>query len=240
MESLKQSGKLWREIIQRIAAGESQAELARLHGMSIGQFRYRLKKQLEELGQAVQETAVATAETQEETIELDPSFFDETWTRNSNRNRLVLMVKEPTTLFAYWEVNELRKRLVSEHFQAEWTNLSFDLQVYDVTDIQFDGYNAHKVDRVAVHPNGDHYYLHHLHPRRRYLVDFGTTTLSGRFFTILRSNVVETPPLAEGGAVPSVRFAALQPAETELQMLREPWHEQFDGYSLQQEKGGRL
>lgn len=239
MES-QQSDKMWREIIQRIAAGESQTELARQHGMSIGQFRYRLKKHAEELGQAVHETAVATAETHEEAIELDPSFFNETWTRNSNRNRLVLMVKEPTILFAYWEVNELRKRLVSEHFQTEWTNLPFYLQVYDVTDIQFDGYNAHAVDRVAVHPNGDNYYLHHLQPQRRYLVDLGTTTLAGRFFTILRSNVVEMPPLAEGGAVPTVRFAALEPVEPELPMLREAWHEQFDGYSIRQAKGGRL
>ncbi|MGB8954187.1 MAG: DUF4912 domain-containing protein [Tumebacillaceae bacterium] len=240
MESLKQSDKLWREIIHRIEAGESQTELARLHGMSIGQFRYRLKKHVEELGQAVQETAVATAETEEETIEIDPSFCNETWTRNSNRNRLVLMVKEPTILFAYWEVNELRKRLVSEHFQTEWTNLPFYLQVYDVSDIQFDGYNAHTVDRVAVHPNGDNYYLHHVQPQRRYLADFGTTTLAGRFFTILRSNVVETPPLDKGGAVSAVRFATLQPAEPELPMLREPWHEQFDGYSLQQSKGGQM
>ena len=240
MESQNLTDKMWSEITRRMDAGESQSELARMHGMSIGQFRYRLKKYLEGQGLAAQESVVATVEAEEVMVELDQAHLDESWTRASNRNRLVLMVKDATTLFAYWELNELRKRLVSEHFQAEWTNLPCSLQLYDVTDIHFDGYNAHATHRIGVDPNGDNYYLHHLLPGRRYLVDFGITTLSGRFFTILRSNIAETPPPADGGAEPTVKFAALQPVEPELRMMREPWHEQFDGYSLQQGKGGHL
>ncbi|HWJ02045.1 MAG TPA: DUF4912 domain-containing protein, partial [Verrucomicrobiae bacterium] len=70
---------------------------------------------------------------------VDRSLQDEYWTRTRQTNRLVLLVKDPATIFAYWEVNDLRKRLIREHFQADWLELPFFLQLYDVTDIRFDG-----------------------------------------------------------------------------------------------------
>jgi hypothetical protein len=123
----------------------------------------------------------------------DESLFDESWQRRWQTNRLVLLVKEPTTVFAYWEVDEIRRKLISEHFQSDWSRLPFFLQLYDVTDILFDGSNAHSIRRIPVFPDSDNWYIHEVEPRRTYLLDFGTTTFHGNFFTILRSNVVETP-----------------------------------------------
>jgi hypothetical protein len=124
----------------------------------------------------------------------DESLFDESWKRHWQTNRLVLLVKEPTTIFAYWEVDEIRRKLISEHFQSDWSRLPFFLQLYDVTDILFDGSNAHSTRRIPVFPDSDNWYIHDVEPRRTYLLDFGTTTFHGNFFTILRSNVVTTPP----------------------------------------------
>ena len=42
---------------------------------------------------------------------------------------------------------------------------------------------------------------------RRYLVDFGTTTWHGHFFTLLRSNIVTTPPqMDDRMQEPQIRF----------------------------------
>ncbi|MFC4767613.1 DUF4912 domain-containing protein [Effusibacillus consociatus] len=258
----------WNQIISKLEAGESQSSIAKEYGMTRGQFRYRLKKYLEQQQKTVmRETAVTTTERKyvmnEINMEaLDPSLFDESWSRNSQTNRLVVMVKEPTALFAYWEIEEIRKRAISEHFQSAWTSLPFFLQVYDVTHIRFNGYNPNSTHRIPVQPMSDNWYIHGVEPGRNYQVDFGTTTLHGHFFTILRSNIVETPPVSDSRRKePFIRFGKLhtgndqglevsnqseqadpsfdfQTAIRQTSVLDQPWENLFDGYTLSGQKGG--
>lgn len=178
------------------------------------------------------------------------SLFDDSWRRSWMVNRLVLLVQAPTTLFVYWEVDDLRKQLISEHFQCGWTELPFFLQVYDVTDINFDGYNAHSMFRIQVHPLADHWFITGVQAERRYLVDFGTTTLAGKFFTVIRSNIEATPPTHYGRKFePYLRFATWpKPAGkgatvSKKRTIREPrleysWLSQFDGYTFVHAEGG--
>lgn len=254
----------WSDVQHRLEAGESQSSIARSMGLTRHQFTYRMRKWVQQQReQGAAETASAYAvETENASLRgpfalqadqefvLDTSFLDESWVRNRQRNRLVLMVKEPTTVFAYWEMDELRKRCLSEHFQSDWTQLPFFLQVYDVTDIYFNGSNAHSVQRIPVSPFSETWYLTGLQPGRRYLVDFGTTTWHGHFFTLLRSNIVTTPPQMDGQSYePSVRFGTLHGDHvdqvnersgrdrdslepTHELTVQESWQEQFDGYSL--------
>lgn len=123
----------------------------------------------------------------------DPSLWDETWDR-TNLNGLMLMVKDPTTIFAYWEVDATRRALISEHFKSAWSNLPLYLQLYDVSDRIFNGENAHSVRRIQVHPDSDNFYIHDVESQRYYILDLGTLTLSGTFFSILRSNALQMPP----------------------------------------------
>lgn len=185
----------------------------------------------------------------------DPSLFDESWTRTWQTNRLVAMAKEPDTLFVYWEVTDLRKTLIGEHFQSDWASLPFFLQLYDITHIHFNGYNAHSTRRIPVHPLSDNWYIHGLEPGRHYQVDFGTVTLRGEFFAVLRSNIVEAPlrPFTRANK-PSVRFGMPHwarehggdrqallygperlPVPVGPRRIPEPnppWLAGFDGYSL--------
>lgn len=190
---------------------------------------------------------------------------DVSWSRTSQSNRLVIMVKDPTTLFAYWEVDTLHKQIICEHFHTDWSQLQLLLQVYDVTDILFDGGNAHSTQRMQVHHSADSWYITQLNPGRRYLADFGTLTGKGQFFPLLRSNVVGTPPMADKIKLePSVKFAAIEQAGSELHnrvqitdeqaasekrtrasvglpsplQREETWRKQFDGYHLAGQKGG--
>jgi len=267
--------EFWKNMLDRIAGGESQSALAAASGLSIGQFRYRLRKHLESMsalaetaaareeGRAYDEQAAAVETPEREPcqpqseaqdslprLEVDPSLFDESWHRPVQSNALVLMVKEPRTLFAYWSVSDVRKDLVREHFQSPWEELPFYLQVYDVTDVHFDGTNAHDSQRIAVRHDHESWYLHDLQPGRRYLVDFGTTTWHGHFFTLLRSNIVQTPPdKQELRTEPSVRFGQVVPsgqrAKCEqieggelLPVADREWGGLFDGYTLSERKGG--
>jgi len=188
-------------------------------------------------------------------------LFDDSWTRKWEINRLVLMVRDPTRLFAYWEVDDLRKKLVSDHFQAEWDNLPFYLRLHDVSDLVFNGYNSHSVRPTKVHSQCDNWYLSDLRPGRSYVTDFGTTTWKGEFFALLRSNVIQTPPLPMYDMAPQVRFAPVHhsPADREevqreesksqkplqrgapalvlAQTLHWPFEQEFDGYRLGSQTG---
>lgn len=183
--------------------------------------------------------------------DLDSSIMDESWQRNWQVNRLVLLVKGPTTLFVYWEVDDLRKQLVCDHFQCTWTELPFFLQVYDVTELEFNGYNANSSFRIPVHPLSDHWVITGVQAERRYLVDFGTTTLTGGFFTIIRSNIDATPPPRSGRKLePYLRFATrpkLDRNETGITKkpivkspkMKDSWLRQFDGYTFVHAEGGQ-
>lgn len=166
-------------------------------------------------------------------------LFDDSWTRKWNVNRLVLMVRDPHRLFAYWEVDDLKKKLVSEHFQTEWDNLPFYLRIHDVTDLMFDGYNSHSVSLTRVHAQSDKWYLNEVSPERSYLADFGTTTSQGEFFALLRSNVVQTPPTPTFDMAPQVRFAPVhgiravaEAVQSAIPAPRWPFEQDFDGYRL--------
>lgn len=189
-------------------------------------------------------------------------LFDDSWTRKWNVNRLVLMVRDPHRLFAYWEVDDFKRKLVSEHFQTEWDNLPFYLRIHDVTDLMFDGYNSHSVSLIRVRPQSDNWYLNQVSSGRSYVADFGTTTWQGEFFALVRSNVVQTPPVptfdmatqvhlapayglrAVAGAVQAPQTEArlhnamsrlaeqAGPSQTPIQAPRWAFEQDFDGYRL--------
>lgn len=237
---------LWQHIVQRIEAGESRRSIAQEFGITEAQFRYRLRKYLAKEQAVLANVAACGDELQGNPY--DETLFDESWKRTWQTNRIVLMLKEPNTLFVYWEVDNLRKSLLAEHFQTGWANMPLFLQLSDVTLIDFNGYNAVSTRRIQVNWNAENWYIHQVEPGRRYMADLGTTTLKGDFFCILRSNIVETPPWPRRGLQPSLQFApAPRAANRELAAAAEQEQEQgrpgsmtmpdgFDGYTVHQPK----
>ncbi len=192
MKSQNESEIIWEEVYRWIESGRSRTAIAKELGLTPGQLRYRLKKHLEQQNSRASQSA-------SENLGVD-SFvtnghtqFDDSWRRSFGENRLAVLVKEPKTIFAYWEVNLVRRKLICEHFGSEWKYLEFFLQVYDVTDIYFNGFNEHSKRLIQVHPFADNWYVHGLQQSRNYIVDFGTATKGGLFFTILRSNLAQMP-----------------------------------------------
>jgi hypothetical protein len=67
------------------------------------------------------------------------------------------------------------------------------LRVYDVTDVIFDGSNAHKYYDIEVAGGARNWYIHVGEPNRSFCVDIGFLTSRGGFRAIVRSNTVRTP-----------------------------------------------
>lgn len=108
-------------------------------------------------------------------------------------NKVVLLVRDPYWLHAYWEITDVRKSHIEREAQAGWGDLRKVLRVYDVTDVIFDGTNANKSFDIDLTSDANNWYIHVGEPDRSWCADLGVITSDGRFILIVRSNVVTTP-----------------------------------------------
>ena len=107
-------------------------------------------------------------------------------------DRIVLQVRDPWWIHAYWEIrpqtkDKLRDSLRDEYHQASWC-----LRIYDVSFIVVNGDNAHSYFDIQLNTEANNWYIS-VSPGRSYCVDLGLKLRDGRFIMIVRSNSVTTP-----------------------------------------------
>ena len=101
-------------------------------------------------------------------------------------NRIVLMIRDPHWLHAYWEVNGKRRKEIISELGEETFNLSrLLLRVYDT-----ENWNSYDLE---VSGGSKNWYIRVPSPNRTYCVDIGFMTPDGRFITAARSNWVTMP-----------------------------------------------
>jgi len=111
-------------------------------------------------------------------------------------DRLVLMVRDPNWLFAYWEITAAKQDEFSQQYgQTAWSASRPVLRVYDVTGIEFNGANANNYIDFAISDAVDNWHLEVSRPDTTFCVDVGRILPDGRFVTLLRSNIVHTPSM---------------------------------------------
>lgn len=109
------------------------------------------------------------------------------------KDKLVLQVRDPWWLHSYWELapytfDRIRQELGNEFYSAKRV-----LRVYDVSQIIFDGNNAHRFFDIEISPDVTNWYIDTGGPGRSWCIDLGLKLPSGKFITILRSNTVHAP-----------------------------------------------
>ncbi|MFZ5646730.1 MAG: DUF4912 domain-containing protein [Bacillota bacterium] len=109
-------------------------------------------------------------------------------------DRLVLMVRDPYWLYAYWEITATRMEEISAKYGSQaWENSRPVLRVYDVTGVDFTGNNANRYFDCSLSDYTENWYINVAESNRSYCVDLGRIFPDGSFITILRSNIVTTP-----------------------------------------------
>ncbi len=105
-------------------------------------------------------------------------------------NRVVLMTRDPYWCYVYWD---LSTGLMAD--KARLINEKYDLvlRVYDVTEVEFNGSNAHKFIDIKVNGEAGNWHINVWEAGKTYIVDVGYKTESGRFILLARSNGVHTP-----------------------------------------------
>lgn len=109
------------------------------------------------------------------------------------KNRIVLQVRDPWWIHAYWElatdtIERLKQELGNAFFTAKRV-----LRVYDVSHIIFDGTNAHRFFDIEVAPEANNWYIDAAGPGRSWCVDLGLLLSDSSFITVVRSNTIHTP-----------------------------------------------
>ncbi|MCL6451205.1 MAG: DUF4912 domain-containing protein [Acetobacteraceae bacterium] len=125
-------------------------------------------------------------------------------------DRLVLLTRDPYWLFAYWELGpaleaEARRRLGPAYAASQPVLRLYDLEVGD-----------HLDSRLT--PEASSWYLNPARPGHRFLAELGLLDPSGRFLSLLRSNLAATPP---DGPAPSEEGEWACPEELFLRLF--PW-----------------
>ena len=107
-------------------------------------------------------------------------------------DKLMLLVRDPWWIYAYWEVTPDRNgevvRRLRQSGHRDWKTV---LRVYDVTGAG-PGKSRSFFD-IELNFFADNWYIDVGLPDREWLAELGLRTASGKFFMLVRSNVVRTP-----------------------------------------------
>lgn len=108
-------------------------------------------------------------------------------------NRIVLLVRDPWWVFAYWEVRRDKEEAVIRkiHEASDSPDKSI-LRVYDVTKINFNGVNANQYFDIELKALANNWYIN-VDQNKSWIVDIGILTKKRNFHHLARSNAVKTP-----------------------------------------------
>ncbi|GEA13855.1 MAG: uncharacterized protein PWR22_481 [Moorella sp. (in: firmicutes)] len=109
------------------------------------------------------------------------------------KDEVVLMVKDPYWLYAYWELSDAKKEELKRRFgPGAWEKSRPLLRVYDLTNHPYDFLQAPFFE-IAITDMADNWYIHTGKPSSTFCVDLGRWFPEYGFVTIARSNIVTTP-----------------------------------------------
>jgi uncharacterized protein len=114
----------------------------------------------------------------------------------SVRDRLVVMVRGPFWLHAYWELSRQGVSRAQAALGEQWHAAKAVLRLYEVSAGATTSAAETPVRDVEIHGGVNNWYIDVLEPPRSFRVDIGYRAPNGRFFVLARSNVVSTPKAA--------------------------------------------
>jgi hypothetical protein len=109
------------------------------------------------------------------------------------KDRIVVMVRDPYWLHAYWELTRASIQRAEAALGQEWHGARPILRVLDVGSHDTTSMSESIVRDIDIHGGCNNWYVDVLSPPRSYRIDIGYLAKSGQFYVLARSNVVTTP-----------------------------------------------
>jgi hypothetical protein len=113
--------------------------------------------------------------------------------RTYNDTKIVILPKDPIWIYTYWEISTHIIEEFPSKFGEPFNNLSLVLRVYDISSVDFDGFNANKYFDIRVYPDALSWYINLGEYNCSWCVDLGYFLRDGRFTLIARSNTITSP-----------------------------------------------
>ena len=111
----------------------------------------------------------------------------------AERDRIVLMVRDPYWMHAMWQVNRTSVVRAQAAMSEHWHTARPVLRLIEV-DAGSTTSTAERISReIEIHGGVQNWYLEALNSPKSYRVELGYKAASGKFFSIAKSNVVTTP-----------------------------------------------
>ena len=119
-------------------------------------------------------------------------FRDDRLPTHYGDDKLVLLVRDPWWLFAYWEITPGRQEAVTREIEPKnLADRKTVLRVYDVTGTSLPKF--HSFFDIELNFYTNNWYIDVGMPDRQWVAEVGFRLADGRFFPLVRSNSVRTP-----------------------------------------------
>jgi hypothetical protein len=116
------------------------------------------------------------------------------------RDRLVVMVRDPYWLHAYWEIHRASIERAKVAMGQHWHGARPVLRVHEITADGTATSARRMVRQIDVHGGVNTWYIDVQDPPKTYQMDIGYQSPCGKFYGLARSNVVHTPAVSPGEA----------------------------------------
>ncbi|MBO8176805.1 MAG: DUF4912 domain-containing protein [Bacillus sp. (in: Bacteria)] len=179
------------QIIDLRKRGLSFRKIAKELNTTVGKVQYQWKKykegkiQLDSIDDQKRTAKVNTPADHFPTFQ----FFSET-------NDMFLTLIQPTKAFVYWSISNEVWDTVALYYRELSNEKKLCLRVYDVTNIHFNGSNAHSIFEIPIPPHCEEWMLKGLKGNRCYCVELGLKHHHD-FLPLLRSNTIHVPLMNE-------------------------------------------
>jgi hypothetical protein len=109
------------------------------------------------------------------------------------RDRLVVMVRDPYWLHAYWELTRQGVERAQAAMGEQWHSAKPVLRLLEVSSSGTTNATEMVLRSIEIHGGVNNWYVDVSNPPRSYRLDIGYLSPSGKFFLLARSNIVTTP-----------------------------------------------
>jgi uncharacterized protein len=118
------------------------------------------------------------------------------------KDRLTVMVRDPYWLHAHWELARPTVERARAALGQEWHTAKPVLRLYEVSELSATMPESETMVRhIEIHGGVNNWYIDVPDPPKSYRMEIGYRAASGRFYSLARSNTVQTPRPGSSDAI---------------------------------------
>ncbi|MBM7651636.1 DUF4912 domain-containing protein [Neobacillus cucumis] len=176
------------EIIRLRTDGLSFRKIATELNTTVGKVQYRWHKWLEEN----EDRKTNNISEQQSSKETNSSEYSISPALNPLKGELLAKLVTPRKILLFWDTSELPKKIIERFFNQKFEDHVTVIRIYDVTEILFNGKNAHHFNEITVPYQSGHWFIKGLAQNHSYISELGLYVADNQFFPLLRSNCIQT------------------------------------------------